>query len=121
MNRAAIESDGTRGTRGTTGTTSSAIEKIRSQFNFEIENKKTKAEPEIKKTEPEQQPELMPSSWQLMIFHEQPICKNCFSKILIETASYMGINWRCWTCKSVIDYGSEPFEYTPPKRGAADK
>lgn len=120
MNKEAIESDGTRGTRGTTGTTSSAIEKIRSQFDFENENKKTKADPEIKPTEPEEQPDAMPSSWQLTIFHEQPICKNCLSKILIETASYMGINWRCWTCKSQIDYGSEPFEYVRPTREKAE-
>lgn len=84
----------------------SLLEKIKNEFQ------KPEAA-EIKK-EIEQQPELMPSSWQLTIFHEQPICKNCLSKILIETASYMGINWRCWTCKSMIDYGSEPFEYTRP-------
>lgn len=88
----------------------SLLEKIKIEFT-ENENEKINSE---QVEPPSQQLELMPSSWQLMIFHEQPICKNCFSKILIETASYMGINWRCWTCKSVIDYGSEPFEYTRP-------
>lgn len=95
----------------------SLLEKIKIEFT-ENENEKINSE---QVEPPSQQLELMPSSWQYMIFHEQPICKNCFSKILIEMASYMGINWRCWTCKSVIDYGSEPFEYTPPKRGAADE
>lgn len=90
----------------------SLLEKIKKEFG--------KSEPEEIKKEIDEAIDVMPSSWQYTIFHEQPICRNCNSKILIETASYMGINWRCFTCKSTIDYGSEPFAYTPPKRTADD-